>query len=157
MKFELIDRVLECDDTRAVAVKAVSRAEEYLGDHFPSFPVLPGVFMLEALVQTARAWCVANADAAQAAASRLVLGEVRALKYGTFVSPGDVMRIETTLVKPNGEDATPAGIAAAGAVFKGEARVVRAGSDGGATEHPVCVSGRFTLRPLRVHAAPARS
>ena len=52
MHFALIDRVVERDESRLVAVKAVSLSEEYLQDHFPSFPVLPGVFMLEALVQS---------------------------------------------------------------------------------------------------------
>ncbi|MEZ6232676.1 MAG: hypothetical protein R3B68_00660 [Phycisphaerales bacterium] len=60
MRFRLIDAVLDVgrDDhglaVRASAIKHVSAAEEYLGDHFAGFPILPGVFMLEALVQTAR-------------------------------------------------------------------------------------------------------
>ena len=54
MRFRLIDQVLEQTDTRIIAVKNVTSAEEYLGDHFPTFPVLPGVFMLEALVQAGR-------------------------------------------------------------------------------------------------------
>ena len=51
MKFNLIDSIIELSDTRIVAVKQVSLAEEYLADHFPTFPVLPGVMMLEALTQ----------------------------------------------------------------------------------------------------------
>src|SRR4051812_18814442 len=54
MRFELIDRVLERGPGRLVAMKNVTSAEEYLGDHFPGFPVLPGVMMLEALVQAGR-------------------------------------------------------------------------------------------------------
>jgi 3-hydroxyacyl-[acyl-carrier-protein] dehydratase len=54
LKFELIDRVIEQSDTHIKAVKCVSTAEEYLADHFPGFPVLPGVLMLETLVQAAR-------------------------------------------------------------------------------------------------------
>ena len=48
MKFNLIDRIEQISDERIVAVKYVSLAEEYLADHFPTFPVLPGVMMLEA-------------------------------------------------------------------------------------------------------------
>jgi len=54
MHFDLVDRVLELAPDRIVTLKQVSAAEEYLQDHFPSFPVLPGVMMLEALVQAAR-------------------------------------------------------------------------------------------------------
>ena len=54
MRFDLIDRVLECETDRIVAAKNVTMAEEYLGDHFPGFAVLPGVFMLETMVQAAR-------------------------------------------------------------------------------------------------------
>ena len=53
VKFNLIDRIEEVSDTRLVAVKYVSLAEEYLADHFPTFPVLPGVLMLEAMTQAA--------------------------------------------------------------------------------------------------------
>src|SRR5436853_5965564 len=53
MKFNLLDKILELSDTRIVATKHVSLAEEYLADHFPSFPVLQGVLMLEALTQAA--------------------------------------------------------------------------------------------------------
>ena len=72
MKFELIDQILESSPDRVVAIKNVSSAEEYLADHFPSFPVLPGVFMLESMLQAARALL------AQHGAHQMMLGEVRA-------------------------------------------------------------------------------
>ena len=55
MHFCLVDRILERSDDRIVTIKLVSNAEEYLRDHFPGFPVLPGVMMLEAMVQAGRA------------------------------------------------------------------------------------------------------
>ena len=52
MRFTLIDRIVELEQgARITAVKSVSLAEEYLRDHFPRFPVLPGVMMLEAMTQ----------------------------------------------------------------------------------------------------------
>ena len=92
MKFELIDKIVELTPgERIVAVKAVSTAEEYLADHFPTFPVLPGVLMLETLVQAA-AWLVR--DAQDFASSVILLRESRNVTYKSFVRPGDLLRVE---------------------------------------------------------------
>lgn len=94
MKFSLIDRVLELDrGRRIVAVKAVSLAEEYLADHFPTFPVLPGVLMLEAMAQ-AGAWLVREAQGF--AELLILLREARNVTYKSFVRPGQVLRLEVT-------------------------------------------------------------
>jgi len=146
MHFDLVDAVLEMGEDRIVTVKQVTAAEEYLRDHFPSFPVLPGVMMIESLVQAARR-LLATRDPAL---SRHVLGSVRALKYGGFVRPGDSLRIEVALTKE--EDA---GVFA----FKGQGVVLAPGraegsasgaASGDAARAPVAVSGRFTLRPLSI-------
>ncbi len=96
MKFNLIDRVESLTEARIVAVKYVSLAEEYLGDHFPTFPVLPGVMMLEALTQ-ASAWLLHHKRAF--ACSMAVLKEARVVKYARFVTPGNALRVEVDLVK----------------------------------------------------------
>src|SRR4051794_41903810 len=96
MKFNLLDKIEEISDTRIVAVKHVSLAEEYLADHFPSFPVLPGVMMLEALTQAA-AWIMhARSGFAKSFA---VLKEARNVKYGKFVAPGNFLRVEVEYLK----------------------------------------------------------
>ncbi|MEW6251300.1 MAG: 3-hydroxyacyl-ACP dehydratase FabZ family protein [Planctomycetota bacterium] len=91
MKFVLVDRIIELEPgRRIVAQKAVSLAEEYLADHFPTFPVLPGVLMLEAFVQSA-AWLVrATLDFAP---SLVLLKEARNITYKSFVAPGGVLTI----------------------------------------------------------------
>ena len=134
MHFDFVDRTIELTDERIVTLKSVTSAEEYLRDHFPSFPVLPGVFMLESMVQAGRA-LLTNRDPENA---RHVLGEVRALKYGTFVKPGDTMRITVTFQKSVGE---------ASYQLRGGAEIA---VSGGETNNPApsCVSGRFTMRPL---------
>ncbi|MEM0983467.1 MAG: hypothetical protein AAGI17_05920 [Planctomycetota bacterium] len=92
MRFTLVDRVIEKSPTRVVAIKCVSLAEEYLQDHFPSFPVLPGVMMLEAMIGAAREL---------AGEPKLVLGTVRGLKYGQFLTPGSTARIEIERKDPD--------------------------------------------------------
>lgn len=92
MKFCLIDNILELErGRRIVAVKAVSLAEEYLADHFPTFPVLPGVLMLEALTEAA-AWLVREAQDFQP--SLILLREARNVTYKSFVKPGRLLRLE---------------------------------------------------------------
>lgn len=132
MKFCLIDSVLEHSDDRVVAIKQVSLAEEYLGDHFPGFPVLPGVMMVEAMVQAARQMLQARTD------KRLVLGEVKAIKFGSMVRPGERLVVEVTLAKESPEDCYHC---------KAVGRVQRASET--SEETVTAVGGRFTMRPVR--------
>lgn len=86
MKFILIDRITQLDvPHRLVAVKNLTLAEEYLADHFPTFPVMPGVLMLEAMVQSA-AWLVRAAQ--DFSHSMVVLEEAKNINYKSFVAPG---------------------------------------------------------------------
>ena len=62
MRFNLVDRILEVEAGRTIRiVKNLTLAEEYLADHFPTFPVMPGVLMLETLVE-AGAWLLRLSD-----------------------------------------------------------------------------------------------
>jgi 3-hydroxyacyl-[acyl-carrier-protein] dehydratase len=91
LKFNLIDKVELATAQKLIGVKQVSLAEEYLADHFPTFPVLPGVLMLEALTQAA-AWIMHLRN--DFACSIAVLKEARNVKYGAFVPPGGTLRLE---------------------------------------------------------------
>lgn len=95
MRFELIDQVLEQDEQRIVAIKNVTSAEEYLADHFPGFPILPGVMMLEVLVQAARRLVAGRGDGP---VMPLVVAEARNVKYAAMVKPGQALRVEVSLV-----------------------------------------------------------
>jgi 3-hydroxyacyl-[acyl-carrier-protein] dehydratase len=103
MKFNLLDKVESVSETRLVGVKYVSLAEEYLADHFPTFPVLPGVMMLEALTQAA-GWVLHRRT--HIARSFAVLKEARNVKYGNFVAPGNHLRVEVELLKETDAGAT---------------------------------------------------
>ncbi|PQO27032.1 3-hydroxyacyl-ACP dehydratase FabZ family protein [Blastopirellula marina] len=100
MKFCLIDQISEIHrGERISAVKCLSLAEEYLQDHFPRFPVMPGVLMLEAMTQTG-AWLVRVTN--NFSHSLTVLKEARNVKYGNFVEPGEILIVKAELVKMEG-------------------------------------------------------
>ena len=134
MRFELIDRVLEQEPQRLVAIKNVTSAEEYLADHFPTFPVLPGVMMLETLVQAGRLM------AGEQAEGPLVVTEVRNLRYGNMVRPGQTLKVEVTL---RGKDERGWDINGVGTV---SGPGVAQAADGSAE---VAVQGRFRLSILQ--------
>jgi 3-hydroxyacyl-[acyl-carrier-protein] dehydratase len=100
MRFTLLDKITELEPgQRITAIKNLSLAEEYLADHFPGFPVMPGVFMLEAMTQ-AGAWLVrASGDFAE---SVVVLKEARNVKYASFVEPGQQLVVTAEILSQEG-------------------------------------------------------
>lgn len=104
MRFCLIDRIVEVEHGRSItATKNLSMAEEYLQDHFPGFPVIPGVLMLEAMVQ-ASAWLMRQRSDFQY--STVLLKEARALKFNSFLQPGHTLTVTSQLHKENGREVT---------------------------------------------------
>ena len=101
MHFSLIDRIESLEPgSKIVATKSLSLAEEYLRDHFPNFPVMPGVLMLEALTQSS-AWLVRVSD--DFAHSMVLLKEARNVKYGRFVQPGQTLTLTAAIIKAEGD------------------------------------------------------
>ncbi len=108
MKFHLVDRIESIEPgKRIVATKALSLAEEYLADHFPAFPVLPGVLMIEALTQSA-AWLTRVAQ--DFSRSVVVLRRARNVRYASFVRPGRTLRCEVEAVEIGDDAATFKGV-----------------------------------------------
>jgi 3-hydroxyacyl-[acyl-carrier-protein] dehydratase len=123
MQFNLVDRIVEVQPGKKLrAVKNLTLGEEYLADHFPTFPVMPGVLMLQTLVESA-SWLLRLTEDYRH--SIIVLREARNVKYGTFMEPGKQLHLEVELASQDGTTAT----------FKGK------GETGGAST----VSARFTL------------
>lgn len=97
MRFLLVDRVTRLTPGESItAVKNLSLAEEYLADHFPGFPVMPGVLMLETLVQTS-AWLMRITEDFQF--STILLKEAKALKFNNFMKPGMTLHITSKVHK----------------------------------------------------------
>ncbi len=123
MRFNLLDRILEVEPGRLLrASKNLTLGEEYLADHFPTFPVMPGVLMLQTLVE-AGSWLLRLTDDYRH--SVYVLREARGVKYGTFMEPGRQMTVTTELVERDGARAS----------FKGKGEV----------EGATTVAARLTL------------
>jgi len=111
MRFTLLDRVVAIEPGKSItAIKTLSLAEEYLADHFPRFPVMPGVLMLEAMTQAA-AWAVRIGE--DFAHSIVVLRSARNVKYGDFVEPGRTLTVTAEVLS---QDATTTKVKASGTV-----------------------------------------
>src|ERR1700751_5449424 len=96
MRFNLVDRIVDVQPGKSLrAVKQLTLGEEYLADHFPTFPVMPGVLMLQALVE-AGSWLVRVNRAF--CPSGPVLREAKNVKYGSFFAPGNRMAVTVDLV-----------------------------------------------------------
>lgn len=94
MKFVLIDKITAIESGQKLsAVKSVSLAEEYLADHFPAFPVLPGVLLLEGLIESA-SWLVREQQ--NFANSMVLLESAKNVKYKSFAAPGMQINYEVT-------------------------------------------------------------
>jgi 3-hydroxyacyl-[acyl-carrier-protein] dehydratase len=99
MRFHLVDRIVEVQPGRSLrAVKNLTLGEEYLADHFPTFPVMPGVLMLQSMVE-AGSWLLRATDDFRH--SVIVLREAKGIKYGSFMEPGRQMTITVELIEQN--------------------------------------------------------
>jgi 3-hydroxyacyl-[acyl-carrier-protein] dehydratase len=102
MRFTFVDKVIELQPGVSITtIKTLSLAEEYLADHFPRFPVMPGVLMLEAMTH-AGAWLVRASEGF--AHSMVLLKEARNVKFANFVVPGQVLTVTAEILKQDGRE-----------------------------------------------------
>src|SRR5947199_6407478 len=97
MRFNLVERILDVEPGRSIrAAKNLTLGEEYLADHFPTFPVMPGVLMLQTLVE-AGSWLLRVTEDFRY--SVVVLREARNVKYGHFMEAGRQMQVGVELLE----------------------------------------------------------
>jgi 3-hydroxyacyl-[acyl-carrier-protein] dehydratase len=93
MRFTFVDRILELQPGVSITTaKCLSMGEDYLADHFPRFPVMPGVLMLEAMIE-AGAWLVRSTEDFAHSIVTVTLKKARNVRYSDFVLPGRVLVI----------------------------------------------------------------
>lgn len=95
--FLLIDRVLELEPgARAVAEKLVTMNEPFFQGHFPDYPLMPGVLIVEALAQTGS---VAALSLEENRSKLGVFAGIDKVRFKRQVRPGDTLRLEVELTK----------------------------------------------------------
>ena len=99
--FLLVDRVTECDmESRIVGIKNVTINEPFFQGHFPDFPIMPGVLIIEALAQVA---CVlALKILKKEGHGSIFFTGIDGAKFRQPVRPGDLLRLELTKIKQRG-------------------------------------------------------
>jgi 3-hydroxyacyl-[acyl-carrier-protein] dehydratase len=117
MRWIWIDKFLEFESgKRAVALKNVTLAEEYLHDHFPGFPVMPECLMIEAMAQTAGI-LVGEARRFQ---EKVILAKIKSAAFFHYVRPGDTITIEAEI-----ESISPEAAGTAGRIMRGDTTIAQ--------------------------------
>lgn len=102
MQFTFADRVIELEPgVKITTLKSLSLAEEYLADHFPRFPVMPGVLMVQAMIDAGALLIGATEDYAH---SMITLKEARNVRFADFVQPGRTLTVTAEIQKIQDRD-----------------------------------------------------
>jgi 3-hydroxyacyl-[acyl-carrier-protein] dehydratase len=98
--FLLVDRVLEVEEgVKAVGIKNVSANEEFFNGHFPDYPVMPGVLIVEALAQVG---AVAMLKKEENRGRLAFFAGIDGCRFKRQVKPGDQLRLEVEIIRLRG-------------------------------------------------------
>ncbi len=98
--FLLVDRVLEVSENHIKAIKNVSINEPFFqGGHFPGYPVMPGVLIVEAMAQCAGIHAFETTEDVPDDVLFFFMGGVDGVKFRKQVVPGDQLEMTVTLIK----------------------------------------------------------
>src|SRR5438876_4593806 len=120
--FLLVDRIVEMDAERIVGVKNVTHNEPFFQGHFPDFPVMPGVLIVEAMAQAAGVLVLKSIEDRH---SKLVLlVAIENARFRRPVVPGDTLRMEMKVIKRKATVAKMAGVATVDGQVVAEAEIM---------------------------------
>jgi beta-hydroxyacyl-ACP dehydratase FabZ len=120
--FLLVDRIVEMEPERIVGIKQVTANEPFFQGHFPDFPVMPGVLIVEAMAQTAGVLVLKSIP--DRASKLVLLVAVENARFRRPVVPGDTLRMEIKVIKRKASVAKMAGIATVDGLVVAEAEVM---------------------------------
>lgn len=118
----LVDRILELEAERIVGIKNVTINEPFFDGHFPGFPVMPGVLIIEAMAQVAGVLVLGQIPDRHKKV--VLLASVDSAKFRRPVVPGDQLRIEMVVTKKKTTVAKMMGTATVNGVVVAEAEVM---------------------------------
>lgn len=120
--FLLVDAILEIEPERIVGIKNVTANEPFMPGHFPEYPVMPGVLVVEAMAQVAGVLVLHQMEDRK---NKLVLlASIEEAKFRRPVRPGDQLRIEMKVGRRKATVAKMFGIATVNGVVVAEAQVM---------------------------------
>src|SRR3974377_1863829 len=120
--FLLVDRIVELEPERIVGIKSVTANEPFFQGHFPDFPVMPGVLIVEAMAQTAGVLVLKSIE--NRAQKLVLLVAVENARFRKPVVPGDTLRMEMKVLKRKATVAKMAGVAPGDGVVGAEVEVM---------------------------------
>src|SRR6202021_609768 len=118
----LVDSILELEPDRIVGIKNVTINEPFFSGHFPDFPVMPGVMIIEAMAQVAGILVLSSIP--ERKTKLVLLAAINEAKFRRPVVPGDQLRIEMKVIKRKSTIAKMNGVATVNGVVVAEAEMM---------------------------------